>query len=248
MKKISNEKLLINVKKIFSLILLLVISFSVVGCSLFKEEPPKIQLIDSDILESLLDYKDKIKTSNLEIFNRYYNSNQESLTEYGSGTIFKKQQNKYFVATNYHVIENKGIGNQSLTIKTYDNEIHIPFVVAKNEELDLAILLFETINHYYVPQLDQTEHAVSSFVLAIGNVPNAKNLVTFGKVLAYSRLAVYNEPVIRHNAESYLGCSGGGLYNVHGKLIAINTWISESSSNFSIPIKLFNDLLNSTIN
>ena len=235
-------------KKIFSLVMLFLFSLLLIGCEFFKEESPKVQLVDSDLIESLYQYKDNIKQANLEIINRYYNDQEESITEFGSGTIFKKQQNKYFVATNYHVIARKGVGVNSLTIKTYDNKTYIPFLVAQSPHLDLAVLLFTSEYSYYVPQLDETEHAVGSFVLSGCNVPTAKNFVTFGKILAYSKLAVYDENVIRHNADSYLGCSGGGLYNVFGKLIGINTWISNESSNFSIPIKFFNQLLSDTIN
>ena len=83
------------------------------------------------------------------------------------------------------------------------------------------------------------------FVLAVGNPSGVKNIVTFGRILGYSRIGNVDYTVIHHNALINPGNSGGALCDLDGNLLGLNTWGSENKddNNFAIPLSQINDFI-----
>ncbi|MDR2828660.1 MAG: trypsin-like peptidase domain-containing protein [Acholeplasmatales bacterium] len=138
----------------------------------------------------------------------------------GSGVIYKKENNTYFVITNYHVIRSH------MKINVYYSEYDFieSHVYAYDEAEDLAIVTFQSSLSFRV----QTKNPITSkavkfkkgnFCIAIGSPLNIENFntVTFGIISN-----VYFD-VIGHDASLNPGNSGGALFNTLGELIGINT-------------------------
>lgn len=174
----------------------------------------------------------------------------------GSGVIVKriKQYNgtyDYLVVTNRHVT---GI-NYSTEIKVYldENSSLKANFVSYDKNADLALISFNSGALLNVATISTEELKCGQFAIAIGcpySVTNYFNTVTVGSISALNRKHteenVYGDEVkntyIQHDAAVNSGNSGGGLFDIYGRLIGINTWklVGESSDhvegiNFAIP-------------
>ena len=178
----------------------------------------------------------------------------------GSGVILKKEQlsnstYKYLVVTNRHVIGTKS--NVQVSVYLGDNiDKYIKATyIAYDELYDLAIIEFTTGILLNVATINQTELKAGQYAIAIGSPYDLEayyNSVTVGAISSPSRIcddegangAIYQHTFIQHTAVLNSGNSGGGLYDIKGQLIGINTFkiVGDSGDhyeglNFSIPIK-----------
>lgn len=158
---------------------------------------------------------------------------------FGSGVVIKKEQinsenYKYYVLTNRHVV---GIGATmpSSVIYLGDKDKYVAKVETYDEKLDLAIISFESARILDVANISTEKIEVGRFVIAVGNpyeIDNYYNSVTVGNISHLERYlkerSTTGEEIknkyIQHNAEINSGNSGGGLFNIKGELIGINTW------------------------
>ena len=155
-------------------------------------------------------------------------------TGHGSGIIYKSEpvngtdKTRYYVMTNYHVVEDAG----EMTIHFGDAKDDIPAKdYAGYKPYDIAVVRFETTRvlrvHTVKPIEDNsiTEILKGQDVYAIGTPQNIDkfNYVTQGIVsltsYAYNGIAGLG---IMHDAELNPGNSGGPLFNLNGDLIGIN--------------------------
>jgi serine protease Do len=162
----------------------------------------------------------------------------------GSGVIVKRDGNKVYVITNFHVA-----GNASeMTVHLHDGRKFDAKLVAKDERTDLALISFETRDQVPVAKLgDSDKLEVGDWAIAVGNPFGFESSLTVGVVSALGRKAVPGSTIANYNdyiqtdAQINPGNSGGALLNIRGEVIGINTWIASTTGvsagvGFAIPV------------
>jgi len=157
---------------------------------------------------------------------------------YGSGVIFS-YQNKHYILTNNHVIENAKKIDAIFSNKK-QNEV---FYVGSDHDKDLAILTVGKNKETTAATLgDSSSVALGDWVLAIGNPLGIKHTVTAGIISAKDKKITMDDllfkDLLQTDASINPGSSGGPLFNTKGEVIGINTAILEDAQGigFSIPI------------
>ena len=184
----------------------------------------------------------------------------------GTGFIFKKSDNKYYVMTNYHVIN----GASSVKIQLTNNkELHVE-VLGGDSYSDIAILAFESKDDYSIAEIgSSTDARVGDTTFAVGAPVDSTTYswsVTRGIVSGKDRMVKvttssqttssdYIMKVLQTDAAINSGNSGGPLCNSNGQVIGITNMklVSNSTSNiegmgFAIPIEDAIDFANKIIN
>jgi len=149
----------------------------------------------------------------------------------GSGVLIGKENNRYQVITNDHVI--LSATEQSYEVETVDGETYVANLV---EDIDfsgedLAILEFTNAkaNYAIAPFGDSEEIEIGQTVIAAGfptenltqNVAEALE-INEGKISLYPSQALAEGYQIGYTNSIQKGMSGGPLFNRKGELIAIN--------------------------
>jgi len=188
-----------------------------------------------------------------DYFNRIFES-----TGSGSGIIYKKTDDKYYIVTNNHVIEEAN----KITITFDGGQIVEATLVGGDSQNDLAVLKVnisdlsdETKNTIAVAEFgDSDQLEVGEVAIAIGNPLGSEfeNSVTQGIISALNRqIEAYDEnlKVIQTDAAINQGNSGGALVNSKGQVIGINSAKISGAEGmgFAIPsntaIPIFEDLI-----
>ena len=174
---------------------------------------------------------------------------------------------EYLAVTNRHVVvtSSNRITKNLLVYLGNDNKLISASVLDYSTKDDLALISFKS--EIYIPAAsfaDTTNLKRGSFVVAIGTPYDIvfDGSATFG-IISYPLRYVEEEvfvlggssnqtcevAYIQHDAAINSGNSGGGLFNMEGKLLGINTMkIISSSSNviegmgFSIPIHVVKEV------
>ncbi len=166
----------------------------------------------------------------------------------GSGVIYKKVDDTYYLVTNHHVVEDQ----TDLAIVYEKNgllfEITEVTLVGSDETTDLAVLTFESTEDFTViPLADSYEIELGDFVFAIGNPLGFDyyGTVTMGVISGLARyvndgqIGGFDATLLQHDAAISPGNSGGALLNLNGELIGINNLkiVDEDVTNigFAIP-------------
>ncbi|MHB1685703.1 MAG: S1C family serine protease, partial [Bacilli bacterium] len=123
-------------------------------------------------------------------------------------------------------------------------------VVGTNYEHDLAVLKITMPRTIPVLQLGRSKNVrVGEWVLAVGNPLGLDHSVTVGIVSAKERPMQIGDRSYPHllqtDAAINRGNSGGPLINMRGKVIGINTAVSQSSQGigFAIAVNVVRDAL-----
>jgi S1-C subfamily serine protease len=152
----------------------------------------------------------------------------------GSGLIIDRAGE---VLTNAHVVD--GAASMSVTL---DNGAKVSArVLGLDPVLDVALLRVETTGPLPIAQLgDSSTVKVGDEVVAIGNPLGLDQTMTRGIVSGLNRMlpGISDEPMIQTDAPINPGNSGGPLVDRCGRVIGINTLISEDAQSigFAIPI------------
>jgi S1-C subfamily serine protease len=165
-------------------------------------------------------------------------ASDEVTESFGSGVVVHEDG---FIATNYHVIDKVLQDFNSLySLKVVFNSsdfLHNATIEWANVMLDVAIIKVEVNVPVYAPMKDRFIFAPEEerlytleTVIAIGTPISYsyKNTVTLGTIsskegrISSSDGNVY-EQLIQHTAFINHGNSGGGLFDLHGNLIGLNT-------------------------
>ena len=173
-------------------------------------------------------------------------------TSVGTGFIFKvdKENNKYYVLTNYHVVKD----NEKLKIYFgYEDKYVDCEYVGGNENLDLAVVAFVSTKDYVVLPIGDTKDInQGDFAVAIGNANGYQfyGSVTFGAISYVNRRLVGEEALfLQHDVAINPGNSGGPLLSLDGKVIGVNTLKIVDSDidnmGFSISIDVVKNYLTS---
>jgi serine protease Do len=147
-----------------------------------------------------------------------------------------------YVVTNNHVVA----GGQTFTVVHEDGTEYEARLVGTDERTDLAVLKIDDDREFtYVAFADDTAVRVGDWVVAVGNPFGLGGTVTAGIVSAVARdiQAGPYDDFIQTDAAINRGNSGGPLFDMHGRVIGINTAIISPSGGsigigFSIPSQL----------
>ncbi len=231
----------------------------------------------NNTIDRMQDLLDNLTTADIDtvqlsnVVNKVYSSvvgvkslvNDQGVST-GSGVIYKKVDDTYYVVTNHHVIED----GDSVAIHFSYTDYIDGTVLASDETVDLAIVTFTSTRDFYVSNITTSENLVrGQYVFAMGSPLgfNHFNTVTFGNIS--NPLTYVATNYVDNVAEDYYhflltdaalnsGNSGGPLFNLNGDVIGINTLklVYNSSGDptdemgFSIPsdtvIKVINELEN----
>lgn len=183
----------------------------------------------------------------------------------GSGVIIArgKNSNDYLVLTNRHVISNSNetkISQKIYVVLPNQDEIQAE-VITYSAKVDLALLRINYPGTLVPTQFGNAQNLKPGhIVVAIGN-PGSLDLyrtATMGIISWVERLSedkIFNSSdninnlYIQHDAAISPGNSGGGLFNLNGELIGINTaklWDAEvgfENIGFSIPLSVINSFI-----
>ncbi len=159
----------------------------------------------------------------------------------GSGAIFKKEGNTYYVFTNDHVID----GGSSYDIHLSDDSVISATLVGTDALTDVAVLSFESSNSYDIVSFaDSSDINIGNFVLAVGSPLGVDeygdfyyyNSLTFGVVSGFRTFDGYDDGVtnyvdyIQTDVAINSGNSGGPLFNLNGEVVGINVLKLTSTS------------------
>ena len=166
----------------------------------------------------------------------------------GSGFIFKKKGNTYYVMTNNHVVRNA----KDITITLNDGtKIDDVELVGRDPRTDIAVLKF-TYKKKPLTVLklgDSDKVKIGQWAIAIGSPFGLSSTVTVGVISSVHRrnVALPEGPdyqdFLQTDAAINPGNSGGPLLNIKGEVIGVNTAIASTSGSFAgigfaVPINL----------
>lgn len=179
------------------------------------------------------------------------NFQNNQLHSTGTGFIYKRSENKYYLLTNYHVIQN---GNSVKIVLTNDKEVETT-VVGGDPFADIAVLSFESDEELVVSKIaTSNDMRVGDTVFAIG-APLDSNVyswsVTRGVLsgkrrkvnvkVASSTIDDWIMEVLQTDAAINSGNSGGPLCNSNGEVVGITNMklVTEGveGMGFAIPIE-----------
>lgn len=181
--------------------------------------------------------------SEVEVQNYFWGTNGVSQSS-GSGIIFLKEGNTYYIMTNNHVIS--GANKVSIQIAGASETVEGQLVGA-DENTDLAVIKITSKDDLTVAKLgDSNSLQVGERAIAIGNPLGMEffGTTTQGIISAVNRSVKVSENLtmnyIQTDAAINSGNSGGALVNAYGEVIGVNSAkISDSSvegMGFAIPI------------
>ncbi|WP_428480822.1 DegQ family serine endoprotease [Roseomonas gilardii] len=163
----------------------------------------------------------------------------------GSGFIVDAKEG--IVVTNNHVID----GADEINVVLQDNTTIKAELLGTDQRTDIAVLKIKTDHPLSQVEFGDSDTAqVGDWVLAIGNPFGLGGSVTAGIVSARGRdirQGLYDD-FIQTDAAINRGNSGGPLFDMHGKVVGINTAIYSPSGGsigigFSIPANLAKNIV-----
>ena len=179
-----------------------------------------------------------------DFFNRFFGDmphrdfKQRSL---GSGFIIS---NDGYILTNNHMVEN----TDKILVKISDGKEYEAKIIGADAKTDIALIKIKPDNGLPTVALGDSDVVrVGEWVIAIGNPFGLEQTVTAGIVSAKGRVigAGAYDNFIQTDASINPGNSGGPLFNMQGKVIAINTAIVAQGQGigFAIPINMAKSIL-----
>jgi serine protease Do len=157
-------------------------------------------------------------------------NSDDVITSTGSGVIYKKDAQQYYVITNEHVIN----GADSIEVQFVDGSTIEAELLGVERLVDLAVLRFVSEDDYQTAPFGNSDTLhKGEFITAVGNPSgfNYFNTMTFGVVSGVDRYFDIDDDgtrdmfvnYIQHDAAINAGNSGGALFNMQGEIVGINT-------------------------
>lgn len=209
--------------------------------------------IDSELTTVVEEVADAVVgVTNLQTVRDFWSTSERTQeTGTGSGVIYKKEGNRAYIVTNYHVVE----GAQQLEITFDDGTKTSGTLVGSDMWTDLAVIEIDSKNVKTVLEFgDSDALRRGETVIAIGNPLGLgfSGSVTVGVVSGKDRSIPidfdengtidWQADVLQTDAAINPGNSGGALINMAGQLVGINSMkISQSAVEgigLAIPINL----------
>jgi serine protease Do len=139
----------------------------------------------------------------------------------GAGVIWRSEG---YIITNHHVI-----GSSRPAVLLEDGRELPAQIVARDREVDLALLKIEASALQAVQIADSSRLQVGQVVLAAGHPWGQRNTVTAGIISSLGSVQVRGNgrlfPIIHSDVSLAPGSSGGPLVNTSGEVVGINTMI-----------------------
>jgi len=170
----------------------------------------------------------------------------------GSGVVVDAKGG--YLLTNAHVVA----GSSTITITTHEGRQHKAKLIGADLATDIAVLQVENKKLMDATLGNSDKLEVGDFTAVIGN-PFSLNLfgtrqsVSFGIISALqrSKLSEGYQDFIQTDAAVNLGASGGGLFNMKGELIGINSSLITTAGgksgnlgvSFAIPINMAKSIM-----
>lgn len=148
----------------------------------------------------------------------------------GSGFVIEKNEKKYIV-TNAHVIENADDSEGSLYVYSYNRNKYEVKLIGGDSWFDIALLEFvdDPGSEFKVMSFAKENPRIGEKVYAIGNPLGTKpNTVTYGVISALNRTTeglTGKHGYLQSTATIIWGNSGGPLVNAKGEVVGVNTKI-----------------------
>lgn len=180
------------------------------------------------------------------------NYKKDALNATGTGFIFKKDNDNYYIMTNYHVID----GASAIKIVLTDDSEFDVELVGGDKYADIAVLEITSKNDYVVAEIgNNTASRVGDTVFAVGAPLDSNTYswtVTRGILSGKDRMVEvsttnsstssdYIMKVLQTDAAINSGNSGGPLCNSNGQVIGVTNMKLVSSGvegmGFAIPIE-----------
>ena len=176
--------------------------------------------------------------------------------EAGSGVVIEYGR-RFYVITNFHVIENCRPGDIRVEI---DGRLHYPSRLIHDRQTDLSVIALAESDLVAARFGNSKKLEIGDFVVAVGSPFGLSHSVSYGIVSALGRhdlelgpQGVRYQNFIQTDAAINPGNSGGPLINLRGEVIGINTAIASNSGGndgigFSIPINMVMRIAEDLIN
>lgn len=210
-----------------------------------KDTTPQTQQLSVDVTTDVTDAVEKASSAvvgitNIQSVTNFWNQSEATQDAgTGSGVIYKKENGKAYVITNYHVIEDA----KSVEVTLADGSKAEASIVGGDIWSDLAVLEIDDTGVEAVIEFGDSDILKQGeTVIAIGNPLGLDfyGSVTTGVVSGKDRaipvdlngdgLEDWQSEVLQTDAAINPGNSGGALINLAGQLIGINSMkISEST-------------------
>ena len=187
-------------------------------------------------------------------YNIFYGNYVESGA--GSGVIIARSGNSYYIITNNHVVD--GYSNIMVHVAgSTDEKGYTATVMGTDWTNDIAIIRIESEEELTVASLSTSDSVVTGQdVAAIGNpLGMFSGTITPGIISSVAReveIEGVKMDLLQHSASVSPGNSGGGLFDMEGKLIGIVNAKSSGTGvegiGFAIPIdtaiRVADDIIN----
>lgn len=189
-----------------------------------------------------------------------------SSSSLGSGVVIGKNGTNYYALTNRHVIEFERTDPSKTNVKVFfsanENDYVDGTVLVYDKQVDIAVIGFTTTKNISIATIsNQDTINKGSICFAYGSPYDLSyfGTATLGIVSYESRVFIdemYNSNTevenlyIQHDAAINSGNSGGGLFDIYGNLVGINTLKLVGDDNeidgigFAIPIEVIKGLTN----
>ena len=145
-----------------------------------------------------------------------------------------------YIVTNNHVIE----GAREIQVTLQDERVLPARVVGRDAATDLAVLKIEGRDFPFVSFENSATPQVGDWVIAVGNPFGLGNTATAGIVSAFARdIGESYVSYLQIDAPINRGNSGGPSFDVHGRVIGVNTAIfSPTGGSVGIGFAIPSDL------
>ena len=167
-----------------------------------------------------------------ELFKHFFNNPEGGYgggdtQSLGSGFIISKDG---YVLTNHHVVKDA----DEIIVKFSDRRELVAKLIGSDARTDVALLKVDAADLPAVTIGDPTKLQVGEWVLAIGSPFGFEQSVTAGIVSAKGRSLPGGNyvPFIQTDVAINPGNSGGPLFNMDGKVVAINSQIYSRTGGF----------------
>ncbi|NMF66737.1 hypothetical protein DP113_32005 [Brasilonema octagenarum UFV-E1] len=167
----------------------------------------------------------------------------------GSGVIYQRQGNTYYVLTAKHIFDNSAVGCLAIAPDGTRYEINSNDVLVPIANVDLAVVSFNSNQDYNLATIGNSQQATSGKnVYVVGApepsiaIPKRTTLVVSGNIVGRQSSQEGYE-LIYNNATSR-GMSGGAVLDAQGQLIGIHGQgdrvdKEKTGLNLAIPIETF---------
>lgn len=213
------------------------------GTTIINKSEKEVTVNENGIADAVEKVYDSVVVVNVYKNDKLYGS--------GSGFIFKKDNNTYYVMTNAHVVEESTSVKVTLSNdKSYDTKL-----IGSDKYLDIAVIAFETKDDCAVAEIGSSaDTRVGDTVFTVGapidsdifswtvtrGILSGKDRQVTVSTNSNSNVADYVRTALTTDAVINSGNSGGPLCNSNGQIIGITNMKLVSTGiegmSFAIPI------------